>query len=91
MLAADRHVPGQETKGWRTADETRFTTPVVCPGPGAAGDGPAGLLGAGSCCLHGRGGLGPGDYPSVPDQLAIHLRLDWAGGEFDDVDCCLAG
>src|SRR5215471_17836440 len=49
------------------------------------------LLGVGSCCLHGRGGLGPGDYSPVLDQFAVHSRLDRAGGELDDVDCCLAG
>ena len=48
-------------------------------------------LGVGSCCLRGRCALGPGDYSLVLNQLAVHLRVDRAGGELDDVGCCLAG
>lgn len=33
----------------------------------------------------------PGEYPSLLDQLAVHLRFDRAGGELDDVDGGLAG
>jgi hypothetical protein len=46
---------------------------------------------SGSRCLRGRGALGPGEYSPMLDQLAVHLRLDRAGGELDDVDCCLDG